>query len=50
MTRCKAYLRSRGILLFHPARRCELAAGHAGQHSCPRYGLGAPFTFRWGRA
>ena len=45
---CKSYLRGRGLFIYH-GRRCTLEAGHTGQHSTPRNGLGAPFAFRWGR-
>jgi hypothetical protein len=47
--RCRAYLRSRGLFAYS-GRRCERAAGHSGQHSTARSGIGAPFAFRWGRA
>jgi hypothetical protein len=48
--RCKAYFRGRGLMIVRPGPRCDRPAGHGGQHECPRNGLGAPFTFRWGRA
>jgi hypothetical protein len=48
MTRCKSYFYGRGVIRF-AGRRCERDAGHDGQHVCYRSGLGAPFTFRWGR-
>jgi hypothetical protein len=48
--RCRAYFRGRGVMILRPARRCEQSIGHAGRHVCARNGLGAPFTFTWGRA
>lgn len=48
-TRCRAYFYGRGVVRF-AGRRCEMPAGHDGQHTCYRSGIGAPFVFRWGRA
>jgi hypothetical protein len=46
---CRSYFYGRGLYRFVTGRRCWLVAGHAGQHETWRSGLGAPFTFRWGR-
>jgi len=49
MNRCKAYFGGHGLYVIRPMRRCERELGHSGRHTCSRNGLGAPFTFRWGR-
>jgi hypothetical protein len=47
--RCTAYLRGRGVFQYS-GRRCDLAAGHTGQHETPTRSLDPrDGPVRWGR-
>ena len=48
-TRCRAYFRGRGVYVYH-GRRCEMPAGHLGQHRTAARLLDPHAYYRWGRA